>query len=50
MDKIDIDEFEQCICWRWICNCSTTNIEVTNPEEVEAVFCQECGETFEIEK
>ena len=51
MDKIYIEEFEECICQRWICKtCSHTNIETTTLEDLEAVFCIECGNTFEIIK
>ena len=51
MDKIDLDEFEEATCYKWLCKmCHTTNIEVTNKEDLEAVFCPECGNTFEVTK
>jgi len=51
MDKIEIEQFEQCTCYIWICpTCHHTNIEIEALEGLTAVFCMECGNTFEIIK
>jgi transcription elongation factor Elf1 len=51
METINISDFEEITAFKWECpTCDSTNIEwVEPPEWLEAVFCQTCGETFEIE-
>jgi len=53
MDKIDINKFtaEQTIIYHWTCqNCDTNNFEFEEPQFLEAIFCEVCGQTFEIIK